>query len=356
MRKSIFVLLAVIIIASIVGSSCGSNAPDIPSGNSQLEESYNSSAPKDSDDFRESIRESEKVSESMSESVSESERESIAESERDSQSESEIESESISESVNESEDDSEPTDNKWFKFTLLDDGSGYSVAKCDDYDESTYPTKIVIPDTYNNMPVASIGDWAFSYCYSLTSVTIPDGVTSIGSYTFSDCSSLTSVVIPSSVTSIGYKAFSYCDNLEQMVVSPSNEVYSSVNNCIIEKSSKTLVTGCKTSIIPSDGSVTSIGKYAFSYCWKSTSVEIPNSVTSIGEGAFDGCSNLTSVEIPNSVTSIGEGAFRDCSNLTSVIFSGTIAQWKNVEKGSWWLDYTKVAAIKCSDGEASIYE
>ena len=42
-------------------------------------------------------------------------------------------------------------------------------------------------------PVTSIGDWAFCYCISLTSVTIPDSVTSIGDGAFDDCESLKSV-------------------------------------------------------------------------------------------------------------------------------------------------------------------
>ena len=52
-----------------------------------------------------------------------------------------------------------------------------------------------------------------AYCASLTSVTIPNGVTSIGDVAFDDCSSLTSVTIPGSVTSIGMCAFAYCTSL-----------------------------------------------------------------------------------------------------------------------------------------------
>jgi hypothetical protein len=58
--------------------------------------------------------------------------------------------------------------------------------------------------------VTSIGGGAFSYCSSLTSITMGNGVTSIGGWAFEFCGSLTSVTIPNSVTNIGYEAFQYC--------------------------------------------------------------------------------------------------------------------------------------------------
>ena len=65
--------------------------------------------------------------------------------------------------------------------------------------------------------------------------------------------------------------------------------------------------------------VTSIGTYAFQYCYSLSSVTIPNGVTSIGNNAFQYCYSLSSVIIPNGVTSIGNNAFRSCSSLSSVI-------------------------------------
>ena len=159
----------------------------------------------------------------------------------------------------------------------------------------SYSGSIEIPAsvTYNevNYSVTSIGEWAFSYCSGLTSVTIPNSVTSIGDYAFYQCRGLTSVTIPNSVTSIGSAAFYNCYGLTSVTI---------------------------------PNSVTSIGISAFSGCYGLTSVTIPNSVTSIGNDAFEGCSGLTSVTIPNSVTSIGSSAFQGCSGLTSVTIGNSV--------------------------------
>ena len=80
---------------------------------------------------------------------------------------------------------------------------------------------ITIPSILGGYPVTSIGEHAFYYCYSLTSVTIPSSVTSIGNYAFGWCESLTSVTIPSSVTSIGNYAFGWCESLTSVTIPSS---------------------------------------------------------------------------------------------------------------------------------------
>ena len=102
----------------------------------------------------------------------------------------------------------------------------------------------------------------FSFCSSLTSVTIPNSVTTIGGSAFSGCSALTSVTIPNSVTKIDNHTFEYCSTL--------------------------------------------------------TSINIPNSVTTIGIGAFSGCTNLQKVNIGNSVKTIGRYAFDNCTSITQI--------------------------------------
>ena len=142
----------------------------------------------------------------------------------------------------------------------------------------------------------------------ITELEIPNTVTSISDYTFYLCRGLTSVVIPNSVTEIGDWAFSYCSGLTSIDI--ANSVTTIGGGAFTGCNSLTSIT------IPN--SVDSIGGSAFSMCEGLESITIPNSVRIIEGGAFYGCSNLASVTIPNSVKNIGENAFFKCNNLTSV--------------------------------------
>ncbi len=243
-------------------------------------------------------------------------------------------------------------------FALNDDGKSYYVSDCNQ--DASF--SLAIPSTYNGKSVTGIGEDAFCYCKSLTSITIPDSVKSIGNGAFYDCINLTTITIPDSIMSIGSEAFSHCKSLTSITIPDS--VKSIGNNAFYDCINLISVT------IP--GSVTSIGKEAFFDCNSLTSVTIPDSVTSIGDSAFyntafynnlsnrengvlyignhlidakpdisgsytiksgtkciadyafDGCKNLLSVTIPDSVTSIGNRAFENCDILASITIGNSV--------------------------------
>ena len=77
-----------------------------------------------------------------------------------------------------------------------------------------------IPPRINGLPVTRIRQGAFR-SKSITSVTIPTGVTSIGQGAFYQCMSLTSITIPSGVTAIEKEAFYQCTKLSSITIPSS---------------------------------------------------------------------------------------------------------------------------------------
>ena len=127
---------------------------------------------------------------------------------------------------------------------------------------------------------ALIGNYAFVYCTSLASVTIPNSITSIGDYYgFYGCTTLKSITIPSGVTKINGNTLANCYALTSAAIPDS---------------------------------ITSIGNSAFAHCYALTSITTPDSVTSIGSSMFQNCYALKSITIPDSFRSIGSSTFSNC--------------------------------------------
>ena len=144
--------------------------------------------------------------------------------------------------------------------------------------------------------VTGIGDKAFLYSYSLTSVTIPSTITRIGHYAFV-CSHISTISIPSSVSIIEENAFGADyhagqewanSNLIAINVDSDNSNYSSTDGVLYDKLGTTLIQ-CpqgKTGAFSIPTNVIRIGKSAFACCHQITSVEVPASVITIEAWAF----------------------------------------------------------------------
>ena len=162
----------------------------------------------------------------------------------------------------------------------------------------------------------------------------------IGSSQLANVSNVKIVQLAEGVTSIRNYAFYFCTKLTSIDLP---NTLTSIGNSAFS------ICSSLTSIDMPD-TLTSIGDNAFSGCNKLTSIEIPEGVTSIGDNAFSGCNKLTSIEIPEGVTSIGNSAFTGCRSLTSIDMPDTLTSiGDNAFNGC-----NKLTSIEIPEGVTSI--
>ena len=215
--------------------------------------------------------------------------------------------------------------------------------------------------------VTRIGNFAFRGCWKITNIIFEknSNLLSIGEFAFQWCG-IKSIIIPKNVMNID--KYIFCgDDIEKINVEKGNIFYEDRgSNSIIERSTNTLIAGCKNTVIPNGvksigesafynndkikqitipSSVTSIGTmafadsseltsvifkpnsqletlgdYAFASCNRLKNISIPDTVTTIGNYTFSWCNSLTNIVIPSGVTRIEPQTFQSCTNLTSVTF------------------------------------
>lgn len=218
---------------------------------------------------------------------------------------------------------------------------GYTVTGVENMDTSNIK-KIVMPDTVtyigesafadssDGVPLEevvlsknlkTIGPWAFSGCFELKSIDIPESVNEIENGAFSGCYSLKNFNV-SQNTNFGDRVFgdypwtsipALSDDYNVWLYDENASDFFVWNGCLFAYRGSS-----KTPVIPSG--VCGIGDKVFENS-DITGVTIPEGVRYINNGAFKNCTSLKNVKIPKSVQKIGEYAFYECSSLSSVTFS-----------------------------------
>ena len=174
-----------------------------------------------------------------------------------------------------------------FRYAVNGDSTGYIITEF--YETNTITgdenTVVVIPDTFNNLPVVGIGDSVFS-----------------------DCDDITSITLGVNVKSVGQKAFEKMGNTDLVIT--LNEGLETLSVSAFDSNK-----GIKSITIP--GSVKEIPEKCFNSASNLTEINISEGVESIGTRAFNGA-KVTTLTLPNSVKNITEESFYGLSNLETL--------------------------------------
>ena len=156
---------------------------------------------------------------------------------------------------------------------------------------------VVIPETYNNLPVTHIVDFALYNNDRITSITIP-----------------------AKVVSIGQNVFDGCKKLENIHVDEYNEVFESVNGSLYTKGKEQMLRypqGKTATSFTLPSEVQFIAAYAFkdAILLKNFYMSQQSKCQEIASYAFEGCINLQTARIASNVSQMGESIFYNCGSL-----------------------------------------
>jgi len=217
--------------------------------------------------------------------------------------------------------ETDPT--RYLEFSLLEDGT-YRV---DGFVDLSV-LHLVIPSTYNNIPVTTIrnsafepqrGIWGGIYTAPIESVIIEEGITTVGSEAFVDCGAK-SFILPDSIIEVGSEAFnlqdSYTINYPINVKHIGDLAFCHANftDGVIEIDGVTLQ--------GTPFQQTNVKKVVFSSVYK----ELPH-------GIFQGCGELEEVVLPTGLESIPSHAFYQCLSLKEIVLDENI---KEIEESAFY--------------------
>lgn len=243
-------------------------------------------------------------------------------------------------------------------------------------------TQVVVPAKIEDCPVTRVNSGAF-YGAAVTSVVFPESVWEIGEYCFSLCDNLESVTITAATETIGANILNECP--KALIIGVENSyahLYAqrwnipfTANGSLPARTSDYYLTtdGTEATVLFYTGSmtdlvipevidgytITGIGNYAFTDVNGLTKVTLPSTLKVIGKHAFS-YTGLQEIEIPDGVFNIGPNAFRECYSLTKATIPASVTNitssaFRDCGDGFTIYGYTGSAAEKYATEENYLF-
>jgi len=197
--------------------------------------------------------------------------------------------------------------------------------------EVTVPAQVVNDGT--TYAVTAVGAEAFSMCFTLTKVTLPESVTLIDKEAFYFCATLADVNFPAAVTEIGEKAFMMCSKITELnlpaglktigkeaFISCFGNTAINIPDAVVTMGEYAFYNNSAAKTLTIGAGLKSLPDYAFAMCSGLTDVAIPEGVESLGKYSFSSCSGMKSVKLPSTLKRIDNYAFKDCTALSDIDF------------------------------------
>ena len=173
------------------------------------------------------------------------------------------------------------------------------------YAGNSYSGTVKVPATFDykgvTYNVKQVGERAFNKCHSLTSVSLPEGLTDIGELAFDDCENLETLSLPASLKYIYYTqaVFGNCKKLNVTVA--SGGIFKVTDGMLY-------------------GEYSNYNRLVLLQQNKTGEVSIPEGITMINLNAIRETA-ITKITVPISVANIKENNFYKCPNLKEVVLN-----------------------------------